>query len=470
MAAEAKGHRSPSFRLRSVRARTTAGATLVVAIALAGSAWGLVTLTERTLRHSVEEAVRLRAGELAASLTDGSADPATLPNEEDVIVQILDGTRVVASSPAVEGKPPMARLQAGQTAIVTGPADEGDDSFMVAAESARTSTGTITVLVGRNLDTVRESVSVVTGILAVGLPILLVVVGIITWVVVGRALAPVEAIRQGVSEISGTQLQRRVPIPPGDDEIARLASTMNAMLARLEEARDRQRRLVSDASHELRSPIAAIRQHAEVTLSHPDATTVDRLAADVLAEDLRLERLAEDLLLLARADESSLQPKGRPLDLDDLALEEARRLRQTTQLRIDTSDVSAARTRGDRQQLQRVVRNLADNAARHAASAIRLGVREDDGRAILEVDDDGPGVPPERRRVVFERFTRLDDARDRRRGGAGLGLAIVTEIVSAHGGTVTVGDAPLGGARFRVILPTLVSQPPDGASGPRSPV
>jgi signal transduction histidine kinase len=462
-------HRRPRFRLRSVRARTTAGATLVVAIALVGSAWGLVTLTEHTLRHSVEDAARLRAGELAGSLADGSADPAALPNEEDVIVQILDGTRVVGWSPAVEGRPPIARLQPGQTAIVEGLADEGNDSFMVAAAAARASTGPVTVLVGRNLDTVQESVSVVTSILVVGLPLLLVIVGVITWVVVGRALAPVEAIRLGVSEISGTQLQRRVPIPPGDDEVARLASTMNAMLARLEKARDRQRRLVSDASHELRSPIAAIRQHAEVTLSHPDGTTVDRLAADVLAEDLRLERLAEDLLLLARADESSLKPKGRPLDLDDLALEEGRRLRLTTQLRIDTSDVSAARTRGDRQQLQRVLRNLADNAVRHAASAIRLSVREDGGRAVLEIDDDGPGIPPERRRLIFERFTRLDDARDRRRGGAGLGLAIVKEIVTAHGGSVTVGDAPLGGARFRVILHTLASEQSNGVPGPRSP-
>lgn len=455
MAAEGgRGH--PRFPLRSVRARTTAWATLIVAIALAGSAWGLLTLTERTLRHTVEDGARLRAGELAASLADGSVDASSLPDQEDVIVQILDGTKVVASSPAAEGEAPMARLQAGQTAIVGGLADEGDDSFMIVAASAHTSTGAVTVLVGRNLDTVQESVAVVRRILLVGLPLLLVIVALITWVVVGRALAPVEAIRQGASEISASELQRRVPIPPGDDEVARLASTMNAMLARLEEARDRQQRLVSDASHELRSPIAAIRQHAEVTLSHPEGTTVDRLAADVLAEDLRLERLAEDLLLLARADESSLKPKGRALDLDDLALEEARRLRQTTRLRIDASDISAARTRGDRQQLQRVVRNLADNAARHATSTIRLGLREEDGRVIFEIDDDGPGVPPDRRLVIFERFARLDDARDRRRGGAGLGLAIVSEIVTAHGGSVTVGDAPLGGARFRVMLPTLV--------------
>jgi signal transduction histidine kinase len=230
---------------------------------------------------------------------------------------------------------------------------------------------------------------------------------------------------------------------------------MNSMLDRLDKAQRRQQRLVSDASHELRSPIAAIKQHAEVAQTHPDGTSVGELAADVLAEDERLERLAEDLLLLARADEHTLELIGRPLDLDDLVLAEARRLRQVSSLRIDTTGISAARTKGDRQQLQRVVRNLAENAARHATSVIKMAVREANGRVVLEVDDDGPGVPPELREAIFERFTRLDAGRGREQGGVGLGLAIVAEIVAAHGGSVSAGDAPLGGARFAVSLPRL---------------
>ncbi|MEA2487338.1 MAG: hypothetical protein QOF16_992, partial [Actinomycetota bacterium] len=239
-----------------------------------------------------------------------------------------------------------------------------------------------------------------------------------------------------------------------EDEIAKLAATMNAMLDRLEVARDKQQRLVSDAAHELRNPIASIRHHAEVALAHPDKTEVSEVIAEILAEDLRLQRLTEDLLLLARMDEGALELGIHPVDIDDLVLTEAKRLKQTTRLKVDTSQVTAARTQGDPGQLQRVVRNLAENAANHAASSVRFSVHETDGRVRLEVEDDGPGIPVEKRDVVFERFTRLDDARDRGHGGSGLGLAIVKEIVSMHGGETQVGDASIGGARFRVVLPS----------------
>jgi signal transduction histidine kinase len=276
-----------------------------------------------------------------------------------------------------------------------------------------------------------------------------------TWTVVGRALAPVEAIRAEVDAISAAALHRRVPDPPADDEIGRLARTMNRMLARLERAQARQRRLVADASHELRSPVAAIRQHAEVALAHPGRTTTTELAGTVLAEDLRLQRLAEDLLLLTKADEHSLALRRRPVDLDDLVFEEAGRLRDATRLRVDTAAVSAARVEGDAAALARVLRNLADNAARHAGGRLAFSVAERDGLAVLRVDDDGPGIPVADRERVFERFVRLDDARARDDGGSGLGLAIVAELVAAHGGTVAVAASPLGGARVEVALPRL---------------
>jgi signal transduction histidine kinase len=310
----------------------------------------------------------------------------------------------------------------------------------------------VVVLVGRNLDIVVETRSLVEHILFFGVPLLLLVAGVTTWFVVGRSLAPVEAIRSRVAEISGSALGQRVPAE-GRDEIARLAATMNDMLSRLEEARARERRFVSDASHELRSPIAAIRQIAEVALAHPEVTSLEDLANEVLIEDERLQLMAEDLLLLARADEGALSIKAVPLDLDDLVFEEARRLRQRTTLRIDTGEVTGGRTVGDKELLRRVVRNLAENAARHADSAVRFAVSESDGRVLLEIDDDGAGIPDEAREQIFERFSRLDDARSRDRGGAGLGLAIVAEILAAHGGHAHVDEAPLGGARFQVSLP-----------------
>jgi signal transduction histidine kinase len=231
---------------------------------------------------------------------------------------------------------------------------------------------------------------------------------------------------------------------------------MNTMLDRLQASQRRQRRFVADASHELRSPVASLRQHAEVTRAHPEATTSAALAGTVLAEALRLQRMIDDLLLLARADEDGLVLRRRPVDLDDVVLDEVRRLRAETRLEVDASGVSAGGVDGDADALRRVVRNVVDNAARHAAGRVRLALVEEDGTVAFTVEDDGPGVDPDERERVFERFVRLDDARGRNgdeAGGAGLGLAIVAEVVAAHGGTVTIGDGALGGARVETRLP-----------------
>jgi signal transduction histidine kinase len=328
-----------------------------------------------------------------------------------------------------------------------------DDPFLAVAIETRASDGPVIVIAGRTLETVTESTAAVVSLLAFGLPLVLLVVVAVTWRVVGRALAPVEEIRGEVEAISTKDLHRRVPNPTGSDEVARLARTMNEMLARLQRGRLRERRFVSDASHELRSPIASIRQHSEVALAHPESTEVKELAEVVLAEGSRLQRLVEDLLLLARSDEGTLPDATETIDLDDLLFAEAERLRGAPNLTVDTTGVSGGRVRGNKAQLERVVRNLIENAARHARGRIAVSLRETGDEVVLTVDDDGDGVPPAQRQLIFERFVRLDGARARDAGGSGLGLAIVAEVAARHGGRVSATDAPGRGARFEVRLP-----------------
>jgi signal transduction histidine kinase len=300
---------------------------------------------------------------------------------------------------------------------------------------------------------VAETTELIARVLVVGLPLVLALVAGTTWLVVGRSLAPVERMRREVDRIGASDLHRRVERPASDDEIGRLAITMNRMLDRLEASQVRQRQLVADTSHELRSPIAAIRQNVEVALTHPDRIDPGALSAAVLADAERLQALVDDLLVLATIDEQSPTLRSRPVDLDDLALAEGRRLRSSTTHRVDLTGVSAARTRGDPVALARVLRNLAENAARHARSRIALTTRTLGGWAVVAVEDDGSGIPPADRERIFERFVRLDDARARDSGGGGLGLAIVRDVVAAHGGVVTAGDSSLGGARLEVRLP-----------------
>jgi signal transduction histidine kinase len=311
----------------------------------------------------------------------------------------------------------------------------------------------VVVYAGASLEHVTESANALRLLLAVGVPLLLLFVGFTTWTLVGRSLEPVEAIRRQVTEISVTALDRRVPEPGTADEIDRLARTMNEMLARLDAAARRQRSFVADASHELHSPLATIRARLEVALAHPDGVDWPRTAEWWLQEQARLERLIDNLLVLAQADGGVAVRSRQVVDLDELVLRELRDLRARGRVRIDVTGLAGGRVVGDPDQLRRVVRNLLDNAERHAASTVRVELaRVDAGRFALAVVDDGPGIAPADRQRVFERFVRLDKARGRRAGGAGLGLAIVREIVTAHGGTAEVEDSAAG-ARLVVRLP-----------------
>lgn len=439
----------------SVRTATTALAVTVVGIALAGTAATLVIVVSRSGEHRTAESARLRARDFVALLESGT-DPAELEIhlEEDVFVQIAEPSgRVVAASPFLEGELAV-RVRPGERAVVDDPTgrEDGDD-FLVVAERAATPSETWLVVVGRNLDDVREGTGTLAVTLALAVPALLAVVGLTTWKVVGRALAPVEAMRREVVAITAHELARRVPEVPGDDEIARLARTLNEMLARLEGSQGAQRRLVSDAAHELRNPLAAIRQHAEAALAHPHLTEPATLAGDVLSEERRLEAVADDLLLLARFDEQALAVDLRLVDLDGLVWEEARTAARRSDVTIDTSGIAAARIVGDDRYLRRLVRNLIDNAVRHASARVALTVESAGDEVVVCVDDDGPGIPLDLRAAAFDRFRRLDEDRARDGGGAGLGLAIVAAVAAAHEGAAHLEDSPQGGTRVRVTFP-----------------
>jgi len=315
----------------------------------------------------------------------------------------------------------------------------------------------VTVVARRSLDEVDATVDKLKTIMYIAVPILIALVALAAWYFAGRALKPVEAIRAEAESITGTTMHRRVPEPATQDEVGRLARTMNAMLGRLELSSQRQRQFVSDASHELRSPLASIRTNLEVALRNSDRTDWPAVAARVLAEDERMEDTVSELLELARLDEveGGVPVESLPeVDLDELVLDETVRDHRVL---VNTTRVSAGRVHGRREQLARVVRNLLDNADRHAHSMVAIGLHNDADTGIVEltVDDDGPGIDAADRERVFDRFTRLDDGRARDAGGLGLGLSMVKTIVEQHGGNVAIGDAPLGGARITVTLPAV---------------
>ena len=301
-------------------------------------------------------------------------------------------------------------------------------------------------------------------------PILIVVIGLIAWGVTGRALRPVETIRAEVTAISHASLDRRVSEPRARDEVGRLARTMNEMLDRLQDASDRQRQFVSDASHELRSPVAAMRATGEVALAHPNAADWPIVVRRMLTEDDRMEQIVGDLLELARGEETELPDTT--IDLDDVALEEvaprpAQRDRDPERRgvgRAGARQSRAAHARGAQPARQRDPprHGHGPHRARHRRGRCRRPTAPARPTArrgpavVLVVEDDGPGIPPEDRERVFERFTRLDEGRARDQGGLGLGLAMVRTIAERHGGTATITDPTdpaFPGARVVVTLP-----------------
>ena len=370
--------------LRRLHIRVTATATLIVGAALLVAAIAIVAWVGRSMINSVREAAQTRTALIANRIAAGDHTP-VLSNPQEETVQVL-GPGDSLGPVTIEGD------------YVT----ESTDIVMPSGDHR-------TIVVARGIDDVQDAQRAVAHALWIAIPVLLLLVGVVTWVITGRTLRPVR------------------------------------------EAAERQQRFVADAAHELRSPVASIRQHAEVASAHPETTDVRELATTVGAEGVRLQALVDDLLFLARLDEGRSTPRA-DVDLDDLVLAEAERLRAITTDEIRTRAVGPGRLLGDARSLERLVRNLGENAARHAAT-VAFGLATRDAHITLTVDDDGPGIEPADRERVFERFVRLDDGRARADGGTGLGLAIAREVARAHGGDVTLADSPLGGLRAEVRLP-----------------
>ncbi len=453
--------RNVRARLGTMQTRTTMAACTVVGVALVAGALGLLAILRHTLVANIDTVAAARAADIAAQSAQGPLPPTlAVRGSEDALVQVVDtGGHVVASSANLAGRSALTRLRPaadGSSATTIHNAQVGESSaeFRVAAVPATSaSAGPVTVYVASSLEGVQESVNAVRRILAVGLPLLLGVVGVTTWIIVGRALRPVEAIRAEVADISAHALQHRVTEPGVADEIGRLARTMNDMLDRLQSSADRQRRFIGDVSHELQSPLAASRTELEVALAQTEPVEWRVVATGLLEENVRLTALVQDLLFLARVDEGTLAVlPSAPVDLDDVILVEVERARSQGRVPIDISHVSGAQVRGRADDLARVVRNLLGNAERHADARVSVALGHVGGQVELVVADDGPGIEDADRDRIFQRFTRLDDARSRDTGGSGLGLAIVREVVAAHGGEVAVVGAQPG-TRLVVRLP-----------------
>ena len=439
----------------SLRARATLVGTALAAALLTIGAVLLVSTLESRLTDASDQLSRSRVADLLALAGNGDL-PSVLSNVgENGVAQVVsaDG-EVVAASPNIAGRAAVAELTAGptpRTKTFRAPDDAEVETYRFWYASGPSPDGPATVYVGNSLESVSEASAALRHSLWVGVPCAIAVLALIIWLLLGRALGRLDRIRAEVDRISAENLDRRVAGDGIDDEVGRLAATMNAMLGRLDAAARRQRDFVADVSHDLQSPLASQRVALELALLDPAHVDVSELGSEVLADTDTMERLVQDLLVLASVDDGA-PPASTLLDLDELVLEEAVRARLGASVTIDTSAVSGAPAYAPADDVRRIVRNLLDNAVAHASTCVRLRVDVDGPWARLDVVDDGPGVPVEHRERVFDRFHRVEVARPHG-SGSGLGLAIARSLAERAGGRVDLLDSP-GGAHFRVLLPT----------------
>ena len=444
------------WRRRSLRARLTLITSAGLALALAGTAVLLASALRASLIRDLDVSARQGAVEVAALIAEGRL-PSPVPVAPGTLtIQVLDaGGRIINVSPGADRLVPMlppaqaeAAARSGQARMLAGPPLGLPSLLRVVAVPAA---GGRVVLSAISYAPAGDSLTVLARVLLIGTPLLFGLLAVATWLLTGYTLRPIAELRRGAAEVTATGVPRDLPVPIARDEVRSLAVTLNDMLTRLAEAHQRQRDLVSDTAHELRSPIASIRAQLEVALDHPDGLDWAETARDVHADTLRLARLTEDLLLLARLDGQHLRRK--PTDLAAVCESVAARY-ATARVPVQAAAPVPCVVAGDADALSRLLVNLLDNAVRHAASRVCVSVRDEGGWAVLTVTDDGPGIPAEDSERAFGRFARLDNARSRAGGteGSGLGLAIVRSTAEAHGGSASLGDARPG-LRAVVRLP-----------------
>jgi signal transduction histidine kinase len=427
-------------RWRTVRVRLTLAAVVVTTLVVVVAGLWLVHTVDDSLRARQRDQDVQRLAELRAELEQGRR-----PGALEVVVP---------------GRTTYFEVRVDQRPVAATPGyEELTDDVMETTARVDTPTGLVELVAASPLEPIERSVDAVRSGLLLTFPLLVLGAGLLTWALAGRALRPVEAIRTEVESITGSTLDRRVPVPDSGDEVARLAQTMNAMLDRLQEASSRQQRFVADASHELRTPLTRMRTELEVDLAHPGTADPTATHRSVLEELDELERLVADLLALARLDATADDLReAASVDVAELVAEVVASASATVPIDL-TTQAPPPVVRGDAHQVRRAFGNVVENATRHARSRVAVGITtaggaegaDGAGWVTVVVDDDGPGIPAAERERVFERFTQLDPARSDVHNG--LGLSIAREIVERHGGTTAIDDSPLGGARVLLVLP-----------------
>jgi signal transduction histidine kinase len=434
----------------SLRARLMSLGLTGLAVALAIGSIGLyAALSVEGLRR-VDRAAAAATAQVA-QLIRADRLPQTLPVTGVESIQVLDDRgRVLSASLNADRLTSLLRpdevARAEHGPLTVSGSRLGVDSRLRVRATRLSDAGTSRVVV------VAEPVSdlvaggdVLRPLLIIGYPVILVVLGLLAWRMIGGALRPVEGLRSAAEHISGSGREDRLPVPPGNDEIRALAVTLNSMLDRLDRARDRERGFVADAAHELRSPLASMRMQIDVARRlAQDGEFLDDLDVDVE----RMSSLVEDLLAMARLDAGPVGA-AEVCDVRERVARAAAEWSSTT--RIDLEPGPEEKVHAAPSDLDRVFANLLGNATRYA-DTVRISLHRTDAWVIVYVDDDGPGIAPADRDRAFERFTRLDEARDRDSGGAGLGLAIVRASARSWGGEVRLDDSPLGGLRVEVRL------------------
>ncbi|WP_172836050.1 sensor histidine kinase [Microlunatus soli] len=448
-------------RAKGLRRNSVISAVIVVGLALIAGGALLLVLLQSALINTTKVALQERARDVALLIQQGGRDTdlrlaADLEHGERIQLLTTRGKVLQSSDDRLGGPmapallPPPGENRTERLGQL--PSLRSGEDVLVAAYGSSSEGEPVVVQVARPIQIQADTIRTVAWFLLGGGPLLLGVVALAVWVLVGRSLRTVDRITTQVGGISGANLDERVEVPQTADEIERLARTMNRMLDRLQSSDRAQRAFVSDASHELRSPLSTLVVTSEIASADPTGKTWLEMGDLVDSEVRRMQGLVDDLLTLAKVDANGLVLHRQDVDLDDLLQTELRRLRAATSMEV-TARIEPTRVSGDPDRLGQVVRNIVDNARLHSCGRIAITLHRDGAVARVIIDNDGPVVPPEDRQRIFERFVRLDDDRSRDSGGSGLGLAISAAIMAAHNGSITVGESEQGWCRFMIELP-----------------